>query len=466
MFGLLFILACSDGPSEPPPTEPPATTTTSTEAPQAEPRNVVIVSMDTVSAEHMSLFGGPAQTPNIAAIAEQGVAWSAITHFPETAVAHWSLMTGVLPAVHGDVPAFGRSRYTGPTLAEHLKAQGYQTGAFIGGETLTDRSTGLSRGFDVYDDRHPWDRADLKRPGQEVTASALKWIDHVSNPTRPYFAFIHYFDAHFPYTPAPPWDTAYLGENPSPLGGSDEELRPYRDGERTPSAADVAKVAALYRGEISELDAILGPLLQRLAEQPNTTVIITSDHGESFAHDYWFNHRDGLWDEVIRVPLIWKGPGFSAATAEPPLVGLVDVVPTLLHALDLPAIPRIHGTVALNGPVRTMAYAVTDSRRPRPQFAARSSTHKLIAPVVDGRIQANSSSRYDLSSDPNEVQPTATLPDAFTGIEAAYQGVIQPVIARSQGPEPAKRTPDHSEHERLRALGYVDGPSLGERAPK
>ncbi|MEC8193314.1 MAG: hypothetical protein VX127_11310, partial [Myxococcota bacterium] len=89
-----------------------------------------------------------------------------------------------------------------------------------------------------------------------------------------------------------------------------------------------------------------------------------------------------------------------------------------------------------------------------------------IAPVRDGRIQSDASMRYDLTVDPNELQPTATLPDAFTGIEAAYQGVIQPVIARSQGPEPAKRTPDHSEHERLRALGYVDDPSSGERGPK
>lgn len=466
MIALLLVLACGTSPSEPTPTNPIEPAPTPAAVSQIEPRNIVMVSMDTVSAEHMSLFGGPARTPNIAAVAEQGVAWSAITHFPETAVAHWSLMTGVLPAVHGDVPAFGRSRYTGPTLAEHLKAQGYRTGAFIGGETLTDRSTGLSRGFDVYDDRHQWDRADLKRPGGEVTASALRWIEQAGNPNQPYFAFIHYFDAHFPYTPAAPWDTAYVGENPSPLGGSDEELRPYRDGERTPSPADIAKVAALYQGEISELDGILAPLLQRVSGQPNTTVIITSDHGESFAHDYWFNHRDGLWDEVIRVPLIWKGPGFSAATAAPPLIGLVDVVPTLLHALDLPPIPRIHGTVVLDGPPRTMTYAVTDSRRPRPQFAARSSTHKVIAPVRDGRIQSDDSMRYDLTVDPNELQPTATLPDAFTGIEAAYQGVIQPVIARSQGPEPAKRTPDHSEHERLRALGYVDGPSSGERGPK
>tara|TARA_Y100001978_G_scaffold29402_1_gene25145 strand:+ start:68 stop:295 length:228 start_codon:yes stop_codon:yes gene_type:complete len=73
--------------------------------------------------------------------------------------------------------------------------------------------------------------------------------------------------------------------------------------------------------------------------------------------------------------------------------------------------------------------------------------------------------QYDLVNDPKETTPTVELPELFENVEANYQREIQPVIARSQGPEPDKRTPDHSEHERLKALGYVDGPSASERAP-
>lgn len=454
MHGLFLMLACNSSPTEPLPSV------------QAEPseqsakphRNVLIISMDTVSAEHMALFGGKATTPNIASVAKQGGTWSAITHFPETAVAHWTLMTGVLPAVHGNVPGYGTSRYTGPTLAEHLKTQGYRTGAFIGGETLTDRSTGLSRGFDVYDDRYPWDRADLKRPGQEVTSAALKWMTHPEGSRTPYFAFVHYFDAHFPYTPAAPWDTAYLGENPSPLGGSDEELRPYRDGIRTPSDKDIAKIAALYQGEISELDAIMGPLLATASADPNTTIIITADHGESFGHNYWFNHRDGLWDEVIRVPLIWKGPGVKAGAPTPGQVGLIDVVPTLLNLLELPEIPQLNGTILNGDEPRSVNYAITDPTRPNAQWAARSSTHKLIAPIADNRLKSQGRLQYDLRTDPKEIDPSAPLPELFEKSEANYLAEIEPVISRAQGPAPEIRTPDHAEHERLKALGYVDGP--------
>ena len=463
MHWLLLMLACE---STPPTTEPAAEAAPTEAAVPAGPRkNVLIVSMDTVSAEHMALYGGPARTPNIAAVAKQGALWSAITHFPETALAHWTLMTGVLPAVHGNVPAHGTSRYTGPTLAEHLKHNGYRTGAFIGGETLTDRSTGLSRGFDVYDDQHAWDRADLKRPGSEVTAAAVQWIRSTTAGDEPWFAFVHYFDAHFPYTPSAPWDTAYLGDNPSTLGGSDAELRPYRDGDRTPSPDDIARIAALYQGEISELDAAMAPLLAA-ASDPNTTVIITADHGESFGHNYWFNHRDGLWDEVLRVPLIWRGPGMASEAETTEVLGLIDVVPTLLDRLKLPAIPALHGAVAAGSQARGVNYATTDPSRPSPQFAARTATHKLIAAVRDGRISAKGQQHYDLSSDPGEAVPTAELPERFDTVEADYQATIQRVIARSQGPKPEVRTPDHSEHERLKALGYVDDPSKGAPTPE
>jgi hypothetical protein len=79
-----------------------------------------------------------------------------------------------------------------------------------------------------------------------------------------------------------------------------------------------------------------------------------------------------------------------------------------------------------------------------------------------GRLSAAGRSQYDLSLDQDEQEPTAQLPEVFDTVEAHYQSILQPVIARSQGPEPERRTPDHNEHERLKALGYVDGPA---RAP-
>jgi len=463
---LMLAGACT---SEPSPTSSPAIPPTPGATPEDSATNLVIISLDTVSAMHMKLYGGSAATPNISAVAKEGALFTnAISPFPETAVAHWSLMTGVLPEVHGDVPAFGNSRYTGPTLAEHLQSNGFATAAFIGGETLTDRSTGLSRGFTLYDDQHPWDRSDLKRPGSQITQAAVDWVKAESTKPGPYFAFVHYFDAHFPYTPTPPWDTAYLGPNPSDISGTDEALRPYRDGIKTPTEADIAKVAGLYQGEISELDVLLGPLLEAI-DAPNTTVVITADHGESFGHDYWFNHRDGLWDEVIRVPLILRGPKILPGSVVASGTSLVEVVPTVLEALDLPPINGIHGRsmmdVIAGQAQERFTFSITDPARPQPQFAARLGNHKLISPMEKGRLSMAGRSQYDLSIDRDEREPTAQLPEAFDTVEARYQSILQPVIARSQGPEPERRTPDDDEHERLKALGYEDG-QAGVPAPK
>ena len=188
----LVLIGCTFTPEAPPPAPPV----------EVRPTSVILISLDTVRADRLAVYGGRAKTPNLQAFAERGTRFErAIANITETALSHWGMLTGALPEVHGNVPATGNSRFTGPTLAERLKASGYATAAFIGGETLSDQSTGLSRGFDLYDDAYEWDRSDLKRPGTEVAARATGWI---AEQTGPYFAFVHFFDAHFPYTPAAP----------------------------------------------------------------------------------------------------------------------------------------------------------------------------------------------------------------------------------------------------------------------
>ncbi len=464
LFLCVLALACSS--TEPEPTAPKQA------ASPSSPRvpNVLVLSLDTVSAEHMALYGGPAKMPNLEAVAAAGTTFErAISHFPETALSHWSMMTGVLPAVHGNVPAFGDSRYTGPTLAERLKAAGLRTAAFIGGETLTDRSTGMSRGFEVYDDKYPWDRKDLRRPAAEVVAAATAWMSQHHNDNQPYFAFVHLFDAHFPYTPAAPWDTAYTQGYTGTLTGSDADLRPYRDGQKTPSTADIAHIAGLYQGELSEMDAALKPLFEHKS-MANTILVVTSDHGESFRHDYWFNHRGGLWDEITRVPLVIRGPGLPSGERREGVVGLVDLSPTVLGRLGLDPFDSIHGMdlgsnlKGAEGQDR-VAFSTTDPERPSPQFAARTHVHKLIAPAEKGMPLLQKALSYDLRTDPLEAQPDAPVPEAMESIGSVYQAKLQRVMARWQGPAPEKRQPEQAEIERLKALGYVDEPGAGRPSP-
>ena len=272
-------------------------------APDQAPRSVVIISLDTVSAPILSLYGGVAETPNLAGLAAQGVRFAdPATHFPETCLSHWTLLSGVLPEAHGNAPAHAGSQYTGPTMAEIARKQGFSTGAVIGGVTLQDSACGLSRGFEQYDDQFVLDPTDMRRPAADVTARAVRWLEQQDGPS---FLFVHYFDAHFPYTPPEPWDTRYDPDYAGALDGSDATLRPYRDGEKTPSARDVAHIEALYAGEVSALDEALAPLFAAIPD--DAVVVVTADHGESFGHDYWFNHRGVLWDDVMRVPLVIRG---------------------------------------------------------------------------------------------------------------------------------------------------------------
>ncbi|RME23303.1 MAG: hypothetical protein D6798_13800 [Deltaproteobacteria bacterium] len=415
------------------------------------PHNVLIVSLDTVRADRLGVYGGRAETPTLSALAARGGRFSqAISNFPETCLSHQAMLTGVLPEVHGNVPAVGGSRYRGPNLAEIAAAEGYATAAFIGGVTLTDRACGFGRGFGHFDDRFPVDPADMRRPAADVTAAAARWL---ADRQGPWLAFVHYFDAHFPYTPQPPWDTRYDPDYDGDIDGTDAALRPYRDGGRVPSPRDLAHVLALYDGELSQLDGMLAPLLA--AVDDDTIVVVTSDHGESFEHGYYFNHRAGLWDPVLRVPLIVAGPGVAPGVVVDSPVQLIDVAPTVLELAGLPRdarmqgrsqAPALRGDGAENGE-SPPAFSITDPWMPDPQWAARTSTHKVIV-RTDGVLG------YDLRRDPGEEHPLSEPPASLLRLRADYDAQVAS-LAAWQAPAPGPRPLGIEEQERLEALGYL-----------
>lgn len=296
--------------------------------------SVVLVSWDTVSAEHLALYGSGAQTPHLAALASRGVRYAnALTHFPETSWSHWTAMTGAEPALHGNIPRKHDSAWPGPTLAERLRAAGYATGAFVGGVTLEAGLTGLNRGFDLYDDGGD-PRAEPKRSASETTTRALDWISQQKDP---FFAFVHTFDAHFPYEPPNPGacDPSYRGA----MDGSILRLGPYQ-GEAPPRPVlpdtDLAHIVRLYQCEIAALDAALGVLLAGLP--PETRVVLMADHGESFGHGYFFNHRAALTDEVLHVPLVVAPPppGLAAGAVVDDQIGLSAVFELALGEAPAP----------------------------------------------------------------------------------------------------------------------------------
>ncbi len=418
--------------------------------PSGPSQNVLIISLDTVWADRLGVYGGPAETPVLGALAAQGALFeSAMTQFPETCLSHWSMLTGVLPEVHGNAPAHGGSRYLGPTLAELARHAGYATAGFIGGVTLQDSACGLGRGFDVYDDQFALDPSDMRRPGAEVTRAAKAWIEDREGP---WLAFVHYFDAHFPYTPAPPWDTRYDPTYEGELTGTDQDLRPFRDGGKTPTSRDLEHVLALYDGELSELDALIAPVIAAAGE--DTVVVVTSDHGESFGHDYYFNHREGLWDQVLHVPWILRGPGVAPGTVIPQQVGLVDLTPTVAHLAGLPTDARMQGQnrspeLGGDGEGESVHYALTDPWMPKPQFSARTSATKVI-------WRADRHLVYDLRTDPAEKTSTSSIPSDLASARDTYRKLVDSLGGHQGSPPQQDRFISPEEAARLEALGYRD----------
>jgi arylsulfatase A-like enzyme len=403
--------------------------------------SVLLVSLDTVGARHMALYGGEARMPNLEALAARSVVFeNAFAQATQTQPSHWVMLTGQQPEVHRDAAVRRGSRYGGKTLAERLRAEGYATGVFIGGATMSRAAAGLERGFDVYEDEGFSVARDL-RPADDVVAGARRWIDEQGGP---WFALVHLFDAHTPYDPEDPrrYDPDYTGAADGGWASIRSEWsRPWM------TERDVAHVRSLYLSEITELDAALGTLLEDVPD--DTVVIVTADHGESFRHGYFFNHAEVVYDDVLHVPLVIRAPGI-APRREGALVGLLDVTPTALALVGAPPATDARGAAVLP---ETKSHSYVYARSPgragthQPLLSVRSRTHKAVF-LEDGRRHA-----YDLVADPGEDRRLQTVPADLADARDAYRAEADRDAAR--WPD-TPGTLDAGTLHMLQALGYAD----------
>ncbi len=181
-------------------------------------------------------------------------------------------------------------------------------------------------------------------------------------------------------------------------------------------------------------------------------MIVTSDHGESFEHGYFFNHRDGLWDGVIRIPMLMKGPGLAKNHVVKEQVELIDIAPTVLDLLGLAPLEQVHGISRADAArgkksKERPGYTITDPWRAPARLAISDSKRKIITSRQAGQM-------FRLGKDPKETKPTD-----FRGVKMAWIGYsrrIRDEKERWQGPELPPRSPPTDERKRLEALGYVD----------
>ena len=343
--------------------------------------NVILVSIDTLRADHLGSYGyGKQTTPRIDSFRQDAALFDeAIAHAPSTLPSHASILTSLLPSHHRASAA--NSFSVDPeaiTLAEILKAQGYSTASFNGGIQL-DPIYGLDRGFDIYVSARPrFAIAELLIDPTDMFAhavdEAIRWIE--ANPEGPFFLFLHTYELHHPYTPKPEllelFKTEYDGSLPNEI--SVDLLQRINRGEVELDANDLSHIISTYDAELRSVDEAFGRLVEFLRDEglyDNAIIVLTSDHGEEFGeHGFVGWHSHTLYDELLRVPLILKLPGSDHAGAAIDFqVRGIDIAPTLLARLGLDVPASFEGTSllgALSGVVNVPKYAVSRKDVPVP----------------------------------------------------------------------------------------------------
>jgi arylsulfatase A-like enzyme/Flp pilus assembly protein TadD len=347
---------------------------------------VYLITIDTLRADHVGCYGyKQVETPALDALAADGVRFTqAFTHSPITNTSHITILTGLLPSVHG-VTDFGVPLSPQHlTAAELLKKRGYQTAAFIGAVILDSNTLapGIDRGFDSYDNfpaktgtKQRWGR--VERRGMEVVAHAETWFE--KHRTGPHFVWVHLYDPHDPYEP------------PSPY------LEKYKD--------------HLYDGEIAYADSAVAhwiAFLKKAGAYDNAIIVVTGDHGEGLGEHGEDTHGLFLYDSTLHVPLIVKTAGAAHhGSVIDSQVRTTDILPTILSATGVAAPVELNGEslVPLIEQTKT-AQGLDHALFGETDYPLRWGWAPLRALRTDNTklIEAPRPELYDLQADPKELK--------------------------------------------------------------
>ncbi|HSP07773.1 MAG TPA: sulfatase-like hydrolase/transferase [Acidobacteriota bacterium] len=385
--------------------------------------NVLLISVDTLRADHLGCYGSKIKTPAFDALAARSVVFEqAISQVPLTLPSHISILTGLYPDQHG---VRNNENFALPpgvfTLAELFRAHGYATGAVVGSFSL-DSGFGLNQGFQYYDDRmgqgdDPSANRYVERRAAAVWKLGHEWI---TQQKQPWFCFLHFFDPHTGYNPPPPFPST-------------------------------------YDGEIAYVDSVLEEILQYLnatGAYSNTVVVLLSDHGESLGEHGEASHGVFLYDATLHVPLMVAAPGIKPGRVREQ-VRLVDVAPTLAELAGLS-----DNNFRPSG--QSLLDVIRGKGQDRPAYSESFYTNLLLgwAPLQSVRwsgkkwIQAPKPELYDLAGDPQELKNVYTP----SSVPVTMQRELARHSGKPQHP-PVVENADPELKEKLASLGYVTGGS-------
>ena len=394
--------------------------------------NILLITIDTLRADRLSCYSNEhAKTPAIDSLAAKSSLFTrAFAHTPTTLPSHTNILLGTTPLYHGvhDNLNF-KVRDEFLTLAEHLKTEGYSTGAFVGAYPLDSRF-GLSQGFDIYDGdfgQTVIGERLAERPAEIVVDKALEFLNQSHSP---WFLWIHCFDPHDPYEPPEPFKTKY----------SDD----------------------LYDGEVAYVDSVLNKLFQYLENKDfyeNTVIVFTGDHGESLGEHGENTHGDFAYNSTLWIPLIIYIPGMKPQIVDQN-VSHIDLFPTICDALKITKPPFLQGSSLI--PSNKKKKKV----RPAIYFESLQPYYNLGWAPIRGIIQDKYKfidspipELYDLENDFDEMKDISLIND-LNIYQKQLSEILQTQEIREQST--ANQTIDRDALEKLKSLGYI-GDYRGEK---
>ncbi len=436
--------------------------------PFPERPNILLITLDTVRADHLSVYGYPRRTtPWLDRLAEEGVRFSrAYSHSEHTNPSHLTMLTGLYPRSHGVLDNYTPVPNDLETLAERLQRLGYHTVGAVSAFHLGP-ALGMDRGFDRF---YPTEKE--RQAGGITTDVALEWL--IEERREPFFLWVHYFDPHALYRPPHPYNIFF---DPAPpyaptrrpladLSMPEDWANRYGDWPFA-GAGDLAEVIAQYDGAIAYVDAQVRCLLAYLEAHglaDRTLLCVTADHGEGFGeHGVALDHF-GLHEEMVHVPLLFWAPGrLPAGRVVSDLVGQIDLAPTLLDLLGerVPAEMPGHPLPLEGGRYRGNGRVVSQQHRDL-SLALRTEEWRLILHQADDAtwprypLQAGTAELYDLRTDPEEQENLwpADDPAARRALRSLSQALLDWESAIPFSPFTERPSLDEETEEMLRRLGY------------
>lgn len=432
--------------------------------PPARP-SLLLITLDTTRADYVSLLGGPTgATPHLDAFgAEAAVFETAWSESNMTNPSHLSIMTGLPTREHGVSSNFTAMPPNLDTLAKALQREGYETAAFVSARPLA-APFGWA-GFDTIPD------VQGELDASEVTDRAVRWLGDGAQ--EPFFAWVHYWNPHTMYEP-PPEDFArfYTGDptqGPGPQIASEPFFQQATDfgigaqlARWLGAVRDPAWGRAKYTAELHYTDRQVGRLLAALNSRglaEDTVIVIAADHGESLGEHGIFYAHVGVYDEVLRVPLMIYAPGQMPVRSAVP-VWTLDIAPTVAELLGAPLEHEPAGlslVSALRGEPDATLLArdrFIHHHGADRAIAIRDGRWKMIWPLGSGdRVLGSAVELFDIEEDPSEQNDlSAVHPEVLDRLRATIQPWLDDAARQAA---PSRRvTPEI--REQLEAMGYVE----------